>query len=330
MLQSNDADAFKSSQGNVLVTSISKKVPMLKAVRYALNRWNNNGHLYGGDVNEACIGRYFVDHFWHMPRLSELTAGSLIEYCLEHGIKAIIPSRDGELSFFADCRDLLQEQGIQVMVSSPAAVRPTLDKLEFYHVLAKRGFPVIPTVLHMEELQNYQSFVVKERYGAGANQIGLKLGHSEAYAHAAGLKHPVIQPFVTGKEYSVDVYVDRKGVAKGTVARTRDLVVSGESQITTTVKHPQLETLCSALVEVLGLYGHAVIQAIEDDSGNLHLIECNGRFGGASVLGLEAGLDSFYWFLQECEGAGLEEMPFIRKEQELRLVRFAEDKIICL
>jgi carbamoyl-phosphate synthase large subunit len=35
------------------------------------------------------------------------------------------------------------------------------------------------------------------------------------------------------------------------------------------------------------------MQAIIDEADNVHLIECNPRVGGASMLSIYAGLDSF-------------------------------------
>jgi carbamoyl-phosphate synthase large subunit len=57
------------------------------------------------------------------------------------------------------------------------------------------------------------------------------------------------------------------------------------------------------------------------------LVECNPRFGGASSLSVEAGLDSFRWFLLEAGGHSLELTPFRRASRDLRLVRFAADWI---
>ena len=96
----------------------------------------------------------------------------------------------------------------------------------------------------------------------------------------------------------------------GLVARTRDLVVHGESQVTTTLPDPTLLDRLRPMVEKLGLYGPFVLQALLTDDGELHLIECNCRFGGASTLGIAAGVDSFFWFLQEAAGADLRQFPF--------------------
>lgn len=84
-----------------MVTSIAKKIPLLKTVRQSLVKLNLESKLYGGDTNPDSIGAYFVDEFWLMPHLNTLKIKDLISYCKSHHIKMIIATRDGELSFFA-------------------------------------------------------------------------------------------------------------------------------------------------------------------------------------------------------------------------------------
>ena len=169
------------------------------------------------------------------------------------------------------------------------------------------------------------AFVVKERHGAGSLSLGLNLLPAAALAHARTLQEPVFQPFIHGREISVDGYVDRTGRVHGLVARTRDVVVRGESQVSTTLPDAALLARLAPIIAQLGLYGPFVLQALLTDGGGLHLIECNCRFGGASTLGIAAGVDSFYWFLQEAGGADLQAFPFVPVAGPLRQVRVAAD-----
>lgn len=314
---------------NLLVTSISKKVPLLQTIRQSLHENGLVNKLYGADAAANCIGAYFVDEFWCMPKFELLDIGHLINYCIANQIVYIIPSRDGELLYYTQHKPMLVSYGVAVMVSDVEAVKNCLDKQVFYLTLAKQGFPAIVTSPDIKDI-DAQQFVVKERYGAGAAQMGIRLTKSDALHHAKLLESPLFQPFIEGIEYSVDLYVDAKGKTKGVIARTRDVVVGGESQITTTVRYPELEQMCAAAAETLGLYGHAVFQVIVDKLGKFHIIECNSRFGGASRLSVAAGLDSFYWFIIESTGQDLDQIPFVRSKEEMRMVRYAEDRIICL
>jgi carbamoyl-phosphate synthase large subunit len=326
-LNENSSNLMMPMMINTLVTSVSAKVPLLKALKDAYLKVGNTGKIIGGDINPNCIGRFFTDEFWQMPKLDDLTADSLINFCLDKGITTIIPTRDKELPFFAQYKEKFKVQGISIMVSDFAAVEVCLDKLEFYRKLKGLGYPAILTVNNIDELES-QQFVVKERFGAGSRSIGLGLCRGEALEHAKTLQEPIFQPHINGKEYSIDVYIDLSGHTKGVVVRARELVVNGESQITATRHYKELEEMASSLVEALGLYGHIVLQVLVDEEQQFHIIECNSRFGGASTLSVQAGLDSFYWFLLESAGVDLSNYPFARSVQELRQVRHAEDLIL--
>ena len=310
---------------NVLVTSISHKVPMLKAVRRAMTDHQEGLLLYGGDSNRISPGRYFVDRFWKMPQLNDSRFDSILEYCRKHDIGRVIPSRDGELGFWARHSKAFGEQGIRIMIAPPRAVALSLDKLRFYQWAVKHGFPAIPTATSPNALEGPR-FVVKERFGAGSAGILLNCSRQMAERSIARFRQPVFQPYIRGRELSVDIYLDQSGKSKGAVVRERNLIVGGESFITSVIREPRIEKMCESAAERLGLRGHAIFQVMRDRRNALHIIECNARFGGASVASLAAGLDSFAWFLQETDGRAPD--AFIRKAQTLTMVRYKSDLFV--
>ncbi|MDA8171765.1 MAG: ATP-grasp domain-containing protein [Nitrospiraceae bacterium] len=312
---------------NVLVTSISRKVPLLKSLGKACQRITDRARLFGADADPGCIGRYFVDSFWQMPPINALSAERFISFCERNKISYIIPTRDGELLYFARHKERLLREGIHVMISDYEAAHACLDKLLFYETAGKLGFPVIATAKNLEEV-SCDSCVVKERFGAGSSNMGLNLSRAQAMDYAQKLENPIFQPMIFGKEISADLYVDLNNRTKGVVCRYRELVVNGESQITLTFRDARLEKMCEDFGERLKFYGHIVLQIIIDGKNDFHIIEANTRFGGASTLSVEAGLDSFYWFLLESRGEDLKKYPFLRPKKEKKLVRHAEDLVI--
>lgn len=311
----------------VLITSISKKMPLIEAVRNAANKLGQFQIIHGCDKHDFCIGQYGVDEFWQCPALDEITPDDILSYCHENRITAIIPTRNADLEFYARHLDFFRNHGIQPMVSSLDTITTCLDKKKFSDTLLKNRLPAIPAFLSLEELQS-PTYVVKERRGAGSQQLGLLLTREEASEHSRKLKEPIFQPYIPGVEWSVDVYRSFEGRVKGCVARQRNYVVNGESQITTTVHYPALEHLCQEMAEKLKIQGPAVFQLIENGNGNFHVIECNPRFGGASTASLAVGLDSFFWFLAECLGLSLQDYPFMRRKGEIRQIRYVTDRIL--
>lgn len=305
---------------NVLITSLSKKIPLLHAVTKACRKISKEKKVVGADSNSDCISKYFVESFWKMPALDSLDPHDFISYCHQHQITVVIPTRDGELFYFSKYKELFKENQIGVMVSPEKSIRIADDKLLFFQTLKSFNFPVIETTEISESISSSE-YVVKERFGAGSVSVGINLSKAEAIKHAKSLSDPIFQPYIKGIEVSVDLYVNHMGKVQGTVLRTRDKIENGESQITTTFKDDQLENQCIELAEKLGLYGHVMFQLIDGQ-----FLECNPRFGGASTLSLAAGLESFYWFFLENQGVSLP--VFDRSQEEKTLVRYPKDLII--
>ncbi len=314
------------NQNNILISSVSSKVPLIKCVIEAARKVDQNIKIYGGDSKTNIIGKYFVDTFWKMPNLKNLSVNRLLEYCLKNSIKIIIPTRDGELEYYSRHKRILAKNGINVMVSDINSVKLSLDKLKFYTNLANKNVQITPTSLSINEI-NAKSYVVKERYGAGSKMIGLNLDKQSAINHAELLINPIYQPFTKGIESSVDAYITQQGTIKGMVARIRELVVDGEAQITSTFIDRKLENVITKLIKSMKLTGHVIIQVIKDDHGKYNIIECNARFGGASTLSVASGLDPFYWFILESMGQNIENYPFYRVRNNIRQIRYKSDKI---
>jgi carbamoyl-phosphate synthase large subunit len=218
----------------------------------------------------------------------------------------------------------MASEGIHVIVSSLEAIKRCVDKLAFAEFGRVLNLPIIPAKLDIDAL-NVESYVVKERFGAGSRSIGLDLNLDQARAHASSLKEPIFQPFIAGMEFSVDAWSDRFCKVKGLILRRRDTVINGESQITTTFSDIKLESQAREVIEALQLRGPVVLQAILDKKGLMHVIECNARFGGASTTGISAGVDSLFWALIEARGCDVFPYPFIRVAGQVCQVRAPSD-----
>jgi len=203
-----------------------------------------------------------------MPKLSNLSSKDLLEFCHQNNIGLIIPIRDGELEYFAMLKEELKAGGVDVMVSELKSITNSLDKLAFASLENIKAIPAFKNIDHIME----EAFVVKERYGAGAKSIGINLNKSEALNHARNLEHPIFQPFVKGNEISVDAYITREGKIKGIIMRKRDLVVHGESQVTSTFFDGNLEIIFKDILASLQLYGHVILQAIIDEKKGYMLL----------------------------------------------------------
>jgi len=91
-------------------------------------------------------------------------------------------------------------------------------------------------------------------------------------------------------EYTVDAYFNKQGKMVDAVPRIRTRVAGGEVIESTTVIKPKLNQFTREVGEELGLIGPICAQYIVDNENRVYIIEINARFGGGTVLSMEAGL----------------------------------------
>lgn len=309
----------------VLLSSASRKGPLVSALQRAARRISADACVVAGDLDRWTPAAYVADEFWQMPRLDGGSLPLVLAECTARGINAILPSRDGELEFWARHADLFRDVGIGVVVSPLSTVVRCLDKLEFARFGQQHDLPFVRAVASLDELSTAQRIVVKERFGAGSRLLGLGLNRQAASAHGARLAQPIYQPFIEGEEISIDAWLDRTHQVKGVVLRRRDSVVNGESQVTTTFRDAHIEEDARRILEKLALCGPVVMQAVVDARGSMQIIECNARFGGASTAAVAVGLDSLYWSLLEALGRSTNALTFARCPREVRQVRMPTD-----
>jgi carbamoyl-phosphate synthase large subunit len=309
----------------VLVTSASRKISLIRELKSAARRLDQEIRVVAADADSEALSQYEADEFWNMSRIGSISIKNLIEACVSRKISVVLPTRDGELDFWARNKHVFLESGIEVVVSTTEAVGLCRDKLAFSEFCARTGLCVIPSAT-TPDLFGDALLVVKERFGSASRGLGLALSRDKAVEHAKTLESPIFQPFISGPEISIDSWVSKRGKVAGIVLRRREVVVSGESQVTTTFRDKALEHQATRFIEALKLRGPVVLQAILVD-GQLHVIECNPRFGGASTAAIAVGLESLYWSLAEIQDDGFEP-TFNRMPVEIRQVRVPVDHVM--
>ena len=164
----------------------------------------------------------------------------------------------------------------------------------------------------------------KPRQGAGSRGIRLVLDRAalEALPLDEGL---IVQDYLPGEEYSVDVIADAAGAVIAAVPRTRARVDSGVAIAGRTVHDPELEETAAAVAKAIGLVGVANVQLRRDREGRAVLLEVNPRFPGALPLTIAAGVDIPSLVADLFLGRDL---PSSIAFREIASVRFLEDVIV--
>jgi carbamoyl-phosphate synthase large subunit len=308
-------ESFK--EFTLLFSSLSAKIALFQSVANQTQLIVPNCRIVGADSDIHCIGAKQIEHFAYMPFIKDLNQDILLEFCKEKKIQFVIPTRDGELYFWAMHQEFLLENQIGVMISASSAIALCEDKYAFFNHLKNAPVPSIKTALSLDSLAaSCNRFVVKERIGSASRSIGLNLKKEEAEVHLTCLQDPIFQPQINGREFSAESWIDQEGKPHGIVLRWRICVVDGESHETKTFKNPDWsKKILKTIGMIKGLKGHILAQIIVDEHDCLHLVEINPRLGGASPLSLAAGLESIKWSLLEFSGHSnqIPEYPVIKE-----------------
>lgn len=272
---------------NVLITSVAAKVLLVRAFRDALA---DEGQVFTCDARQQCAGGLASDgHHAVLPLADPAALHQLLELCDRKEIGLLVPTRDGELSFLAEHAESFRAIGTHVLVPALEDLRRCQDKRAFTLHLQANRLPSIPIVSARDATLPAFIRPLRGAAGAGARRIDTR---AEIDALRDG-DDVLVHPMIMAPEYSIDLLmhpVSRKAVQA--VCRERVQIVGGESKISRVIDHPRLAELSGQLGEAFGLVGHNTVQAFDDAERGVLFIEVNPRFGGASNLSIQAGLDS--------------------------------------
>lgn len=272
---------------NVLITSAAAKVLLVQAFQRAAARLG--GRVLTTDMAASCAAGLFSDaHFKVKPINAEGALDELLLICATNEVRLIVPTRDGELAFFAQHKQRFAAAGVAVLVPDLHRLRVCQDKRAFGQAIAAHGLGALPVL--DQPVTRFPAFV-RPAEGAGGRGVR-RIDDAAELATVGNLTDYLVHPLIVAPEYSIDLLMDLDGRALQAVVRERGQVVAGESRVSTVVRHDRLETDTLRLGEALGLVGHNTVQAFDDRERGLLFIEVNPRFGGASNCSIEAGLQS--------------------------------------
>lgn len=210
---------------------------------------------------------------------------------------AVIPTMDAACTALSACASALPCEAI---VSDHALCAAMEDKLASDAFFREAGLPV-PTLT-----PGAYPRIAKSRRGFGSrDQAVLETESDEAaFFSRRSRENYIVQPFLRGREFTVDAYVDRAGRTLAALSRLRIEVSAGEVDVSETLRRPVILDLSRRVLARPGWRGPITLQFIEPDHAPdaPALIEINPRFGGGVTHAIHCGLDMPRWILRELLG----------------------------
>jgi len=276
---------------NVLVTAGSRRVPLVRAFQRAV-RATGGGLVVVADVNPLSPAVYAGDKAHPVPLSTDpMYLAVIAEICQVERIGLVVPTIDDELSVFAEHVNQFTEAGVRVAISPLATTLVCNDKYATCRTLAARGIEAVETYVP-DDLPFDPEFplFIKPRVGRGGVHAYPVRNARELEFFLDYVPEPVIQTFLDGPEYTIDVLCDFSGEPLSVVPRERVNVRAGVVDRGRTVRDPRLLELGVACARALKFHGAVNIQCrIVNDRPIV--FEINPRFSGGIPLTIAAGAD---------------------------------------
>ncbi len=174
--------------------------------------------FYAGDLDPHAAGLYLVpeDRRFLLPRgASPEFLPAVVELCREHKIDVLVPTVDCELLPVAEAIHQFDAINTKVLLTSAASLRLSLDKLETLR--ACEGVVPVPRFAVFDK--NFDPagwefpLFIKPRSASGSRGI-LKVNSAAQLAKLDRSESLLVQEYLPGEEYSVDVFSTADEVAQ--------------------------------------------------------------------------------------------------------------------
>lgn len=283
----------KSRSIHILFTSVGRRVELMQCFHNAAQEMNIKLTIYGADMSNSAPALSFCDIPVAVCRIKDdAYIPSLLRICKENNIDLLIPTIDTDLMILAKNKDRFLEIGTKVLISSEEMVAYSRDKRKTADLFRKCGLIAPDSFSNANQYNHGYPAFIKPLDGSSSIDAYKVENFEELLEYARRIKGYVIQPFISGTEYTIDIMCDFDGHPIYITPRERVAVRSGEVLITRIVDDEQMVEESKRLISVFKPCGPITVQLIRDKEGSDYFIEINPRFGGGAPLSMKAGADS--------------------------------------
>ena len=313
----------------ILFTSVGRRVELMQAFRKAADELGVNLTIIGADITASAPALFFCDETKIVCRIREPEyIPQLLEICKAENVDCLIPTIDTDLLLLAENKEKFEEIGTKVLISAVDKVKLCRDKRYtadyFMSVGLKSPVPVDDVAKYN---LGYPAFI-KPKDGSSSIDAYKVNNAEELEEYAKKVNDYIVQPFISGREFTIDIFCDYEGNPVFITPRERLAVRAGE--VLKTRIH-QDDVMIQEMLDLIADYkpcGQITVQLIQDEvTGDNYYIEINPRFGGGAPLSIKAGADSAKAVICMLKGEKLEYIP---KAARNKAVYSRFDQSICV
>jgi carbamoyl-phosphate synthase large subunit len=258
-----------------------------------------------------------------VPKASDPAFYAVVTQLIEkEHVDIIFPTSGFDIYEYGRHKTELERSGVVVAMSDVDAMTTCADKWQFY--LKTRGvFPLPETSRELTHWQVFPCFV-KPVLGKGSRDSYRCTHREELRFHASQVQGLIVQEYLPGEEYTVDVLSDLEGTPLLAVPRIRLETKEGISTKGKVIKDGEIEGLCLEMARHLGLKGPTCMQLKRDGAGALKFLEVNPRIGGGMMFTTLAGVNIPQLLLDLIAGADIT----VPHWKEVTVLRYYEEIVL--
>ncbi|MDR1895901.1 MAG: ATP-grasp domain-containing protein [Prevotellaceae bacterium] len=287
---------------NILITSVGKRVSLIKLFQQTLKNTYPDAMVYTTDMNPALAPAGIIsDRCFESPRV---TATCYIEFllgiCIENKIRIIIPTIDTELLILAENKAIFQKNGIEPLVSNKSFISVCRDKRKTRNYLEKSGIRT-PKLIN----KYHPSFPLFAKPYDGSLSKDIFVIKNKEGLTSEIINNPklIFMEYIDKdkyQEFTVDMYYGRDNKVKAIIPRERIEIRAGEINKGYTRKNYLVNFLKERMDYLPGVIGCICIQLFYREKDNDVIgIEINPRFGGGYPLSYYAKADFITYIIKE-------------------------------
>lgn len=293
---------------NVVVTAASRRVALVRALQGALARLSPHGRVIATDIDPFSPAVHLADHAEEVPRSDHPDyVDALLAVCGAHDVGILVPTIDDELETLALASERFAAAGVVVMAPEAETARICRDKLRTANHLERHGIRVAKTWTpeQVRLLDPRPPLFIKPRRGRGSVAAYPIRADDDLAFFLGYVPDPVVQEYLEGPEFTIDVFCDLRGRPLSAVPRERLVIRAGVTDRGRTVRSEPLIALAVRCAEVLEFRGAVNVQCRVVD-GTPVIFEINPRFSGGIQLTIAAGADFAEWTIRAARGETLQ------------------------
>lgn len=320
----------------ILFTSIGRRVELVQAFRKAANDLQIELTIIGADITNDAPALYFCDETQIVCRIKDSNyIPQLLSICESEKVDCLIPTIDTDLLLLAVNKKNFEAIGTKVLISAIDKVKLCRDKnytADYFVSLGlKSPLPVNSVKKYEEAYRNgkvsFPAFIKPKDGSSSINAYRVE-NLEDLKLYAEKIDDYIIQSYISGREYTIDIFCDYEGNPVYITPRERLAVRSGEVLKT---RITQDDTMIIEMLKLVADYkpcGQITVQLIQDEkTGDNYYIEINPRFGGGAPLSIKAGADSAKAVLKMLNG---EKLMYHEKAARDRAIFSRFDQSVCV